>query len=257
MSRRELRGYRSVDVAMIFQDPQAHVNPVRTIGDFLTEALRTNRGMSASVARERVIGLLSDVWVDDASRRMRQYPHEVSGGMLQRVMIAAALAIEPRLLIADEPTTGLDVTTQAEVMAILDEQRQQRGLAMLFITHDLDLAASVCDRTTVMYAGSTVETNATAEVYEAPLHPYTAALLAARPDIGVKTRPVTIPGRPLSGPEAPSGCAFRDRCPYAQSLCSAEPLELVASDGGLVRCHRFRDLRFSLRELAHRHGGRA
>ena len=151
-----LRGYRN-KVAMIFQDPRAHVNPVRRIGDFMTEALRTNLGVPAAEASRRAASMLGEVGIADGERRLRQYPHELSGGMLQRVMIAAALLTGPALLLADEPTTALDVTTQAEVMAILDELRQAHGLAMLFITHDLDLAAAICDRTIVMYAGQIVE----------------------------------------------------------------------------------------------------
>ena len=147
-------------MATVFQDPRAHINPVRTIGDFITEALCTNRGSSRAQARERAIQALDDVGIEDGARRLHQYPHELSGGLLQRVMIAAALLTEPRLLLADEPTTALDVTTQAEVMAILDELRRERGLALLFITHDLDLADAVCDRTCVMYAGQIVEEQA-------------------------------------------------------------------------------------------------
>jgi len=145
----DLRRYRN-QVAMIFQDPRAHVNPVRRIGDYMTEALRTNLGVPAAEASHRASDMLSQVGIDGGQRRLRQYPHELSGGMLQRVMIAAALLTEPRLLLADEPTTALDVTTQAEVMAILDELRHDFGLAMVFITHDLELAAAICDRTAVM-----------------------------------------------------------------------------------------------------------
>ncbi len=168
----QLRAYRN-QVAMIFQDPRAHVNPVRRIGDFMTEALRTNLGISPADAARRAADMLAQVGIDDALRRLRQYPHELSGGMLQRVMIAAALLTEPALLLADEPTTALDVTTQAEVMAILDELRSQYGLAMLFITHDLELAAAICDRTIVMYAGQVVEVRqvrAAAHRSAAPVH---------------------------------------------------------------------------------------
>ena len=147
-----LRRYRT-QVAMIFQDPRAHTNPVRRIEDFMTEALRTNHGVRAAQARDRAVDMLARVGIEDGARRLRQYPHQMSGGMLQRIMIAAALLTRPRLLLADEPTTALDVTTQAEVMAILDGLRREYGLALLFITHDLDLAAAICDRTIVMYAG--------------------------------------------------------------------------------------------------------
>jgi len=142
---------------MIFQDPRAHTNPVRRIGDFMTEALRA-QGVPSDEARQRAVDMLTSVGISDGARRLRQYPHELSGGMLQRVMIGTALLTSPKLLLADEPTTALDVTIQAEVMAILDELRRSLGLAMLFITHDLELAAAICDRTAVMYAGQIVET---------------------------------------------------------------------------------------------------
>ncbi len=156
MDRDELLRYRAGDVAMVFQDPRAHINPVRRIGDFLTEALVLTQGMGRAEATAKVTRLLGETGVDEPERRLRMYPHELSGGQLQRVMIAAALACEPRLLIADEPTTALDVTTQSEVMAMLDEVRRARGLALLFITHDLDLAAAVCERTVTMRAGEIV-----------------------------------------------------------------------------------------------------
>jgi oligopeptide/dipeptide ABC transporter ATP-binding protein len=243
----QLRAYRN-RVAMIFQDPRAHVNPVRRIGDFMTEALRTNLGVSAADAGRRAADMLSQVGIDDGKRRLRQYPHELSGGMLQRVMIAAALLTEPALLLADEPTTALDVTTQAEVMAILDELRREHGLAMLFITHDLELAAAICDRTVVMYAGQVVEVRSSELLHSDPLHPYTAALAAARPEIEQKSsRLRAIPGRPLSAFEAPPGeCAFAPRCRHAQPECQAAVPELTELDGGLSRCARVAELRGQL-----------
>jgi len=236
----ELRRYRG-EVAMIFQDPRAHVNPVRRIGDFMTEALRANQGVPAAEARQRAAGMLAQVGVDGGARRLRQYPHELSGGMLQRVMIGAALLTGPRLLLADEPTTALDVTTQAEVMAVLDELRREFGLAMLFITHDLELAA-------VMYAGQIVEVRASARLHDDPLHPYTAALAAARPDIGrTRARLRAIPGRPLSAFEAPPGqCAFAPRCPHAAAGCREAVPVLVELDGGRSRCARAGELRGAL-----------
>jgi oligopeptide/dipeptide ABC transporter ATP-binding protein len=246
-----LRAFRN-KVAMIFQDPRAHVNPVRRIGDFMTEALRTNAGVPAADARRLAVDMLAQVGIDDGQRRLRQYPHELSGGMLQRVMIAAALLTSPALLLADEPTTALDVTTQAEVMAILDELRREHGLAMLFITHDLDLAAAICDRTVVMYAGQIVEERASDLLHSDPLHPYTAALGGARPDIEQKAgRLRAIPGRPLSAFEAPPGeCAFAPRCGYAQPACRAAVPDLSALDGGLSRCLRAAGLRGQM-ESAH------
>jgi oligopeptide/dipeptide ABC transporter ATP-binding protein len=168
--------------------------------------------------------------------------------MLQRVMIAAALLTEPRLLLADEPTTALDVVTQAEVMAILDDLRREFGLAMLFITHDLDLAAAICDRTIVMYAGQVVEVRASSLLHSDPLHPYTAALAAARPDITQTAhRLPAIPGRPLSACEAPPGeCAFAPRCAHATEVCRTALPDLAELDGGISRCARARELRGQL-----------
>jgi oligopeptide/dipeptide ABC transporter ATP-binding protein len=237
-----LRDFRG-EVAMIFQDPRAHINPVRSIGDFMTEALRTNRGAARGEARARAVRALADVGIEDGERRLGQYPHELSGGLLQRVMIASALLTEPRLVLADEPTTALDVTTQAEVMAILDELRRERGLALLFITHDLDLAGAVCDRTCVMYAGRIVESQRSTELEERPRHPYTAALSAARPAIeGAVHRLAAIRGRPVSAFEAPEGCAFAPRCEFAEDRCRARTPELRTIDGGTVRCVRADEL---------------
>ncbi|GAA2900654.1 ABC transporter ATP-binding protein [Microbacterium esteraromaticum] len=181
MSPSALRRYRQTDVGMIFQDPRAHVNPVHTVGDFLTEVLVRDRGMDQREADRRAVALLDEVGVRNPESRLRQYPHELSGGLLQRVMIASVLLAEPRLILADEPTTALDVTAQSDVMAIIEEQRKARGLSLLFITHDLELAAACCDRIAVMYAGEIVEQGA--HVYEAPRHPYTIELLGARPSI--------------------------------------------------------------------------
>jgi oligopeptide/dipeptide ABC transporter ATP-binding protein len=242
LGRSDLRGYRE-EVAMVFQDPRAHVNPVRRIGDFMTETLRLN-GVARAEAVARAAQALRDVGIDDGERRLAQYPYELSGGLLQRVMIATMLLGRPRLVLADEPTTALDVTTQAEVMAILDELRRERGLALLFITHDLDLAAAVCDRTAVMHAGQIVETNAAGLLNADPLHPYTAALAGARPDIAVRAhRLAAIPGRPVSAFEAPSGCAFAPRCALAQDACRAARPPLEPLDGGEVRCRRAAELR--------------
>ena len=247
----ELRRFRE-DVAMVFQDPRAHVNPVRRIGDFMTEALRTNRGVPVSEARAQAIELLREVGIPDGGRRLRQYPHELSGGLLQRVMLAAALLTQPALLLADEPTTALDVTIQAEVMAILSDLRTEFGLALLFITHDLELAAAVCDRTIVMYAGQVMETRESTLLHTDPLHPYTAALAAARPSIDATAeRLAAIPGRPLSAFEAPAGCSFAPRCPHAQDRCTAADPPIEEMAGGLVRCVRATELRAQRALTAH------
>ena len=244
LSGAQLRRFRG-EVAMIFQDPRAHINPVRRIGDYMTEALRTNRDVPNAEAEDRAVDLLGSVGIEDGGRRLRQYPHELSGGLLQRVMIATALLTQPRLLLADEPTTAVDVTTQAEVMAILDDLRREFRLAMLFITHNLELAAAVCDRTAVMYAGQVVEVRASSLLHDDPLHPYTAALAAARPDISAtKDRLASIPGRPLSAFEAPpDACAFAPRCSHVRDACRQQRPQLIELDRGLTRCLRAEELR--------------
>lgn len=241
LGRTALRNLRASQIAMIYQDPRAHINPVRSNGDFLLEAMLA-QGAKPAAARERAIGLLAQVGIPDGGRRLRQYPHQLSGGLLQRIMIAAALATDPQLLLADEPTTALDVTTQSEVMAILAELRADRGLAMLFITHDLDLAAAVTDRMAVMYAGMIVEVSASATVHQTALHPYTIGLLRSRPEVGTRSRIQVIPGRPVSAFETGPGCVFAARCPYATDLCRTERPELRPVHQQLVACHRAEEL---------------
>jgi oligopeptide transport system ATP-binding protein len=235
----QLRRFRASQVGIVFQDPKAHINPLRSVGDFLTEALLTHGGIARRAAEQRAVAALAEVGIPDAARRLRQYPHELSGGLLQRVMIAAVLLAEPRLLLADEPTTALDVTTQEEVMAILHEQQRERGLAMLFITHDLELASAVCDRIGVLYAGRLVETLRASELGSAERHPYTRGLLAARPSLsGPREQLAAIPGRPLPAYEVPAGCAFADRCSLANDHCRAERPALLPLGNGTVACHR-------------------
>ncbi|MFE2011291.1 ABC transporter ATP-binding protein [Streptomyces sp. NPDC059491] len=239
-----LRSYRANDVAMIFQDARAHTNPVRTIGDFLTEALRLNAGLPKAAARGRAQELLAQVGIPDPERRLRQYPHELSGGLLQRVMIAAAVAARPRLILADEPTTALDVTTQAEVMAVLRRMQREYGMAMLFITHDLELAGAVCDETIVLYAGQVMERHASQRLHEDPLHPYTAALLRARPEIDRRVeRLPAIGGHPTTAYEAPDGCAFAPRCAFAEDRCREGVPPLLRIGEGDTGCVRMPGLR--------------
>ncbi|GAA3384842.1 ABC transporter ATP-binding protein [Cryptosporangium minutisporangium] len=232
-----LRRLRSREVAMVFQDPRATVNPVRTIGDFLGEVLR-EQGVSRADAEARASRILTEIGVDRVPQRLRQHPYELSGGLLQRVVIAAALATEPALILADEPTTALDVTTQEEVVAILDEQRRQRSVGLLFISHDLELAAAVCDRIAVMYAGTIVEVLPADRLHEEARHPYTQALLRARPgSVAPGARLETVPGRPQSAFDAPATCVFADRCPAVEDICRTTAPEFRVVGTGEVACH--------------------
>ncbi|MDQ8705125.1 ABC transporter ATP-binding protein [Streptomyces sp. LHD-70] len=224
-----LRAHRAGPVAMVHQDPRAALNPVRRIGDFLRE-----RGAS----RERAVQLLADVGLSDPERRLRQRPHELSGGMLQRVVIAGALAAEPRLLLADEATSALDVTTQAEILALLRTLRADRDLGMLFITHDLHLAAAYCDRVHVMYAGHVVEHRTADALFGTPAHPYTRGLLACSPSLGDDTQELApIPGRPPSLADTFTGCPFVSRCDAAEDACPTwHPAPRPLPDGGSASC---------------------
>ena len=242
LSRGELRRTRQRKLAMIYQDPRAHVNPLRTIGDFLVEGLLEDGRANRRAARTKAVQTLHDVGILDAEQRLRQYPHQLSGGLLQRVMIAAALLAEPELLIADEPTTALDVTTQQEVVGVLDQQRRERGLSLIFITHDLDLAIAITDRTAVMYAGTVVETGPSRGLHADAIHPYTRGLLDSRPRVDRTDRLRAVPGRPISAYEVGPGCVFVDRCPYADERARSErPLPREIGDH-LVACHRAGEL---------------
>ncbi|NUS04446.1 MAG: ABC transporter ATP-binding protein [Nonomuraea sp.] len=236
--RRTLRDLRRTRASMIFQDPRASINPVRRVGDYLTEGLKA-RGTSSREAAERALDLLDQVGIRDPRAALRRYPHEFSGGMLQRVMIAGALSTRPELLLADEPTTALDVTTQAEVIALLKSLQRAHGTGLLFVTHDLDLAAAICDRVYVMYAGRIVEEAASRSLFGAPAHPYTKALLEASPSVhGDKAVIKAISGRPRSLAESPAGCSFRDRCPLADDACAAAVPAPRPHGTSLVACLR-------------------
>ncbi|MBS2532183.1 ABC transporter ATP-binding protein [Catenulispora sp. NF23] len=240
----DLRRVRTSVASMIFQDPRAGVNPVRRIGDFLTEPLRRIQGRSKAEATAQALELLGAVGLPDPPRHLRQFPHELSGGMLQRVMIAYALTADPRLLLCDEPTTALDVTTQAEIMAILGRLRRDRGLGILLITHDLDLAASVCDRVYVMYAGRIMEAAPSAALTSVPRHPYTRGLLGSAPPLtGPMPRLAPIPGAPLGLAEAVSGCPFAARCAHVvPGLCDATTPTLERHGDSQVACLRAAEL---------------
>jgi oligopeptide/dipeptide ABC transporter ATP-binding protein len=218
---------------------------MHTVGDFLTEGIRDRPPRERS---EMAIAALRATGIPDADRRLRQYPHQLSGGLLQRVMIAAAILPGPRLLLADEPTTALDVTTQSEVMAVLAEQRHARQLAMIFITHDLDLAAAVTDTIAVMYAGTIVETGPSASMHERARHPYTAGLLAARPQPTRVASLYTIPGRPIAAYESGPGCVFASRCAHAQQRCREARPEPRQFGDHVVSCHRAEELHGTLHQ---------
>jgi peptide/nickel transport system ATP-binding protein len=214
----ELRTIRGNDIAMIFQDPLSALHPLYKVGRQLSEAVRAHRNVSKAQARERAVELLGLVGIPDPTRRVDSYPHEFSGGMRQRAMIAMALANEPKLLIADEPTTALDVTVQAQILALLERLQRELGMAIVIITHDLGVVAEMADDIAVMYAGRIVETASAASVFAAPEHPYTWGLLKSIPRLDAQRDVdlVPIPGTPPSLISPPSGCHFHPRCPYVQ-----------------------------------------
>ena len=242
LSDRDMRKLQGDAIAMVFQDPMTAMNPVFRVGDQLMEGIRIhNRKMSKSAARARAVELLDLVGIPEASSRVENYPHEFSGGMRQRAMIAMAIANEPQLLIADEPTTALDVTIQAQVMEVMQLAQEATGAAMMLITHDLGLVAGVAERVQVMYGGRLFETGSTDTIFYRSRNPYTRGLMDSIPSIAERTdhRLVPIPGSPPSAIDLPEGCSFRPRCPHAAPECFSEP-DLVVVDGveeHLSRCH--------------------
>ena len=232
-----LRRMRGDRVAYIFQDPLSTLHPLYRIGRQLMEAIQSHRKVSNLEARERAIRLLKDVRIPNAESRIDNFPHEMSGGMRQRVGIAMALANEPEVIIADEPTTALDVTVQAQILALLDDLRRDRGLAIVFITHDFGVVAQLCDRVAVMYAGRIVEEGPTADILAAPAHPYTKRLIACVPELGGGRRTLAaIPGLPPLVDDLPEGCAFAPRCHKAQDACRAGDVALAGTAPRAVRC---------------------
>ncbi len=232
---RELRGN---DISMIFQEPMTSLNPVFRVGEQIEEVLRLHQGLTGAQARVEAVRALQEVGIAEADRRADEYPHQLSGGMRQRVMIAMALACEPRLLIADEPTTALDVTIQAQILELLAQIREARGMAMLLISHDLGVVAEVCDRVIVMYAGQIVEQGSVYEVFEAPAHPYTQGLLASLPMSGRSGRRLeSIPGSVPASDAWPTGCRFAARCSRSVEAC-ADDQELLVVPGSerVARC---------------------
>jgi oligopeptide/dipeptide ABC transporter ATP-binding protein len=242
LSQRELEEIRGDGIAMIFQDPMTSLNPTLTIGTQLVETMVRHMDVSKREARRRAVELLEEVHIPNASSRLGDYPHRLSGGMRQRVMIAIAISCEPDLLIADEPTTALDVTVQAQVLDLLDELRQEHEMAMIVITHDMGVIAEIADEVVVMYAGQVVEQAASGDLFARPEHPYTQALLGALPQLEDASardgRLTAIPGRPPDLVDLPVGCRFAARCPYAneEDGCAAHMPELrELRPGHLVR----------------------
>ncbi|CAN5374609.1 ABC transporter ATP-binding protein [soil metagenome] len=257
LSDTELRGIRGEHIAMVFQDPMTSLNPVYRVGDQITEMIRAHRDVSKAEARDRAIELLRTVGIPNPDRRVRDYPHQFSGGMRQRVMIAMALSLEPEVLIADEPTTALDVTIQAQILRLLADINAERGLAVVLITHDLGVVAEVADRVLVMYAGQVVEDAGVDDIFYDPQHPYTWGLFGSLTplDAPQHSRLPQIGGAPPSLLSLPPGCRFAPRCPHAFERCTQRPaLETRAAMGHSDRCWLDPVQKSTLREVDGRIG---
>ncbi len=236
----EMRALRGKAISMIFQEPMTSLNPVYTVGDQIIEGVLVhNEDMTGEEARTLAIDMLRKVGIPSPDQRVDEYPHQLSGGMRQRVMIAMALVNGPELLIADEPTTALDVTIQAQILELLNELQEELGMSILLITHDLGVVAETCDSVVVMYAGKVVEYTDVYRLFERPAHPYTVALFRSLPDLGPRTgnRLPTIEGMVPSAVDFPEGCRFRDRCGFATDVCTTEPAIQELEPGHLAACH--------------------
>lgn len=238
MKEKELDQIRGDELTMIFQDPLTSLNPVFTVGSQITESIRTHMHLSKEEAGKRAVELLAQVGMPDAAGMMKKYPHTLSGGMRQRVMIAMALSCNPRLLIADEPTTALDVTIQAQIMMLLKELQQERNMSMILITHDIGLVANTADRVLVMYAGQIIEEGATEDIFNDPKHPYTQALLHTVPTIrdDADRKLEAIPGMVPESYDDIAGCRFADRCPYRREECDKPQEAYLFGEGHRARC---------------------
>ena len=237
LDERAMRHIRGNDISMIFQEPMTSMNPVFRIGDQIDAVIRLHRGLSKAAARREAVALMDRVGIPAAASRVDDYPHQMSGGMLQRVMIAMALACGPRLLIADEPTTALDVTIQAQILDLLNRLRAETGMSVLLITHDLGVVAETAEQVVVMYAGRVVETASVHALFAEPKHPYTQALFASLPSMSRGRRLVNIPGSVPAPTNFPTGCRFHPRCPHAMPVCSRrEPALLDTGEVHQAAC---------------------
>jgi len=239
-----MTGVRGRDVTMIFQNPSSHLDPVMRVGDQVAETVMRRDGVGWRAARTRAGELFAEVGIAEPVRRLDAYPHELSGGMRQRVMIAAALACRPRLLVADEPTTALDVTVQKQILELLRTLRDRSGFAVILITHDLGVVAETCDSVGVLYAGRLVERGGCAGLLTRPLHPYTAGLVGSQPELAVPGRRLpAIPGQPPASDDLPPGCRFHPRCAHAEPTCTVGDIALeTLPDGRAVACRRWPEL---------------
>jgi oligopeptide/dipeptide ABC transporter ATP-binding protein len=239
MRGRALRAVSGRDIGMVFQDPMTSLHPMLSVGRQLTEHMRRHLGLRRSAATQRAVDLLDQVRIPDPKSALRAYPHQFSGGMRQRVAIAIALACDPRLLIADEPTTALDVTVQAGILRLLDNLRRERDLSVVLITHDLAVMSSIADTVSIFYAGRVVESGPREELLRHPRHPYTRALLDAlpHPEAARDTPLVAIKGTPPSPQQIPAGCPYHPRCPYAVDVCTTVDPPLVPVDSRRLACH--------------------
>lgn len=253
MSEKEMRKIRGNEVSIIFQDPMTSLNPVYTIGNQITEVICLHTGKSKKEARDRAKELLELVGINEPAKRLKQYPHELSGGMRQRVMIAIALACEPKLLIADEPTTALDVTIQAQILELMQELRKKLGMSIIMITHDLGVVASMCERIAVMYAGHIVEYGTADEIFYEPKHEYTKGLIKSIPKLNVQEteRLIPIEGQPVDLLNPPAGCPFAPRCANCMKICLREmPPKTELSDTHYSQCWLLQKEEFEKGEIS-------